>query len=511
MDFSFYSTALYYGLYLFGAGSIGYLLVRLSYPDVRLLDKDTKLGVSVVLGFFIMCISLAFEWVAGYAAEFGLAGHDYPGLMPLFSCVLVVLTFGIMKVYFLVNSPRMLTVGLPIHSASNAAKAMQAPESEAQKPRQAVAAQVEVAPLPSRPVATVTPQPSGLFGFVDLIFKKRVPQTGQRKQELIEIDIPFLQHVAGARPEFKQLEQKTQPVRLVDVGLPAQAGRQPSPGGQAKADANLPAPFVSGLREKEFSQAKASQKSQKTPQSSFASKAAPFVAGLPKEQPKAAGQRQAPSPSEQVPADEAGRKKYYDRKLNELLSGFPAEDTKSKDAKPAAVKPAPVPLKSRKELEAESELIIEDLVPSGSPRPVVQAAEPGELPRRRLYEQIAQEAGQQPQDSESRRRMYAQQRSIHVIAPRDVSETDEFADIISDIYSQLKSSAREDSLNDSMKVNVPPSSPALRGQIQRRRPQRAGLPTWRASCSAPKSRLPAQARGAGCSTSFQESTRSKAR
>jgi len=479
MDFSFASTALYYGLYLFGAGSIGYLLVRLSYPDIRLLDKDAKLGISAILGFFIMCVSLAFEWSAGHAGEFGLGLHSFQGLMPLFSCILVVLTFGIMKVYFFVNSPRMLTVGLPIHSASKAAKAMEAPVPEAQKKTgqavaaasdavaQALAARPAVAPLQSRPVASVTPQPSGLFGFIDLIFKKRVPQTEQKKQELIEVDVPIVQHIVGARPDARATAQKQPQVRLVSVDLSADAmqGKPSSPQkarglpGRAEADANLPAPFVASLQEKEFAKAKADagKKPQRTLQSSFESKAAPFVSGIAPEAPPLArtGKKQ-PAAAEGEPGDERGRKNYYDQKINELLSGFPADDTGRK-AGPLPTAPEPVK-KTRKEIEAESEMMIADLVPAAAQKAAAQAAEQQEFSRRRFYQQPVEEQTEEQQSApESRRRLYARPGSIRVIAPRDVSETDEFADIISDIYSQLKSSSREDSLNESMKVNVPPS------------------------------------------------------
>jgi hypothetical protein len=134
----------------------------------------------------------------------------------------------------------------------------------------------------------------------------------------------------------------------------------------------------------------------------------------------------------------------------------PAGATVAATSRPAA------PAKSRKEIEAESELMLEDLVPVGPQKPAGRQAESEEQSRRRFYEQAsAGSAEQRPlvaEPSEPRRRLYARPGSIRVIAPRDVSETDEFADIISDIYSQLKSSSREDSLNDSMKVNVPPSS-----------------------------------------------------
>ncbi len=503
MDLSFASSALYYGMYLLGAGSIGYLVVRLSYPDIRLLDKDAKLGVSAILGFFIMCISFCVEWLAGHAADFGLGMHSYQGLMPLFSCILVVVTFGIMKLYFFVNSPRMLTVGLPIHSASNAAKAMDVSAQkaairppfgafgpvEAPKPPDAAAAR------PSRTVATVVAQPSGLFGFVDLLFKKRVPQTVQKKQELVEVDVPIVQNVAGTRPQPDSQRQATVQFTSIDFSEQAEADfvragkRQQA--GTVKADANVPAPFVYGLQQKELAKANAGAGKQAyaqkaaSPRPSFATKAAPFVSGIAPDVVSTAkppsSQKPAKPVDESVPKDERSRKDYYDKKINELLSGFPSDDPKSKPSAPAApsgAKPAgeavpqvgvpkpPAPVKTRQELEMESEMMIEDLVPIAAEKPVaVNAAESEEQRRSRFYEQQAAAPGQaapQPaaaEPSESRRRLYARTGSIKVIAPRDVSETDEFADIITDIYSQLKSSAHEDSLNDSMMVNVPPSSP----------------------------------------------------
>jgi len=506
MDISFALAALYYGMYLLGAGSIGYLLVRLSYPDIRLLDKDAKLGVSAILGFFIMCVSIAVEWVAGHAADFGLGLASYQGLMPVFSCVLVIITFGIMKVYFFVNSPRMLTVGLPIHSASKAAKAMDSPVpfAQAASGQQAFSPFGSNAPksgapaaaFASRTVASVVSQPSGLFGFVDLLFKKRGPQTVQKKQELVEIDVPIVQHVAGERQQ--PAGQASATVQFTSIDLSQQANEdQKRKAAPVKADANVPAPFVSGLQQKVFAKTtegaaqKPAEKTAAAAKPTFASKAAPFVSGItPDMIAPASYSRQKPSTQktvaeEDVPKDERSRKDYYDKKINELLSGFPVEDTERKVTPPVAPNapaakqagafaPAPsaavaqkpaAPVKSRKELEMESEMMIEDLVPVGSQKPAAPVAAAEESTHRvRPYEQVQQQAERvmsesaPAEPSDSRRRMYARSSSIRVIAPRDVSETDEFADIITDIYSQLKSSSREDSLNNSMMVNVPPSS-----------------------------------------------------
>jgi len=501
MDISFALAALYYGMYLLGAGSIGYLLVRLSYPDIRLLDKDAKLGVSAILGFFIMCVSITVEWVAGHAADFGLGLASYQGLMPVFSCILVIITFGIMKVYFFVNSPRMLTVGLPIHSASKAAKAMEspAPFSQAALGQQAFSpfgsnapkSSAPAAAFASRTVASVVSQPSGLFGFVDLLFKKRGPQTVQKKQELVEIDVPIVQHVAGERQQ--PAGQASATVQFTSIDLSEQANEgQEQKAAPVKADANVPAPFVSGLQQKAFAKAAAGAAQKPAEKAAaakptFASKAAPFVSGItPDMIAPASYSRQKPSTpkvvaEEDVPKDERSRKDYYDKKINELLSGFPVEDTERKITPPvsssapvakqadasapsatssAAQKPA-APVKSRKELEMESEMMIEDLVPVGSQKPAAPVASAEASTHRvRRYEQVAQAdtAAEPAAPSDSRRRMYARSSSIRVIAPRDVSETDEFADIITDIYSQLKSSSREDSLNNTMMVNVPPSS-----------------------------------------------------
>ncbi|MFA5247331.1 MAG: hypothetical protein WC408_05580, partial [Candidatus Micrarchaeia archaeon] len=143
MDISFAIGIIYYLFYFFGAGSIGYLLVRITYPDIRILDKDAKLGISAILGFIIMVIACAGEYV------FGL--FFLQGLMPLLSMIIVLVTFGIMKVYFFVNSPRMLTIGLPVHSASKAAKAAAAVEQSVQPQKPVKPVQQHVAADESKP------------------------------------------------------------------------------------------------------------------------------------------------------------------------------------------------------------------------------------------------------------------------------------------------------------------------------------------------------------------------
>ena len=112
----------YHLSYFFGSVSVGYLLLRLTYPDIRIIDKNKSLGISFVLGaavyVFAQASSESIAWVSGIS---GLL----PGIILAYSTI----GFLLLKIYFYFNTPSLLTVGVPMHSAAIAAKAFDEPQT----------------------------------------------------------------------------------------------------------------------------------------------------------------------------------------------------------------------------------------------------------------------------------------------------------------------------------------------------------------------------------------------
>jgi DNA-directed RNA polymerase subunit RPC12/RpoP len=316
--------------------------------------------------------------------------------------------------------------------------------------------------------------PSGFFAFLGLISPKKQSE----KKDFVQIDIPVFNKVEGARQD--EHPAKTISTSIMSVVLPKNPPIEKSVSGTVtqkiseKPQQPVPASSVTSediyIAEPSITKIPLSSK-----QSASQPKAAPFVSGVVEAssvQKTAAVKKPDP---DAVPEDEEERKHFYDRKLNELLQDFPAQ--KDEQSKPVGAK-APIvmqsdaanskssvtpPVKSRKEIEAESDQILQDILPPASER-VSRSdmeLEPSEVPRRRIYSQPVESEPSESEESDEpagRRRLYARQNSIRVIASREVSETDEFAEIISDIYSQLKTSARGEGSADSItRLNMPPS------------------------------------------------------
>jgi DNA-directed RNA polymerase subunit RPC12/RpoP len=107
--------------YLFGGISLGYLLLRLTYPDIRLIEKYRALGMSFVLGALVVAAAWGTSLLGSWA-------FTMQGLLPLFVMAYALFGYSVMKLYFFFNSPALLTVGIPLHEAALAQKAFGSPE-----------------------------------------------------------------------------------------------------------------------------------------------------------------------------------------------------------------------------------------------------------------------------------------------------------------------------------------------------------------------------------------------
>ncbi|MBU1197220.1 hypothetical protein KJ765_01775 [Candidatus Micrarchaeota archaeon] len=111
-DLSGWSIA-YYAYFALGSVALGYLLLRLTYPEVRLFDLNLKMGVSAISGFLIAIAAFIVDYVYNSADVV-----TRQGLFPLVFFLLIIGAFGVLKLYFLIFQSNFLTVGIPMASSS---------------------------------------------------------------------------------------------------------------------------------------------------------------------------------------------------------------------------------------------------------------------------------------------------------------------------------------------------------------------------------------------------------
>ena len=99
-------AGLYYLYLIVGSVSLGYLLLRLNYPDVRLFSQRKKFSYSLGVGAAIVALSLA--------ADFALAGTaGMAGFAVTFVFIFVLAAFLAVKVAAMAAKPEYVVVGIP--------------------------------------------------------------------------------------------------------------------------------------------------------------------------------------------------------------------------------------------------------------------------------------------------------------------------------------------------------------------------------------------------------------
>ncbi|PIT85106.1 hypothetical protein COU36_05195 [Candidatus Micrarchaeota archaeon CG10_big_fil_rev_8_21_14_0_10_59_7] len=102
-------AGLYYIYLVLGSVSLGYLLLRLNYPDVRLFSQRKKLLYSLGAGAAIVVLSIA----ADFALSGGGAAGSVAGFALTFVFVFVLAAFLAVKVAAMAAKPDYVMVGIP--------------------------------------------------------------------------------------------------------------------------------------------------------------------------------------------------------------------------------------------------------------------------------------------------------------------------------------------------------------------------------------------------------------
>lgn len=114
LDTSLIINSLVVILFVFGAGSLGYLVIRLSYPEVRVFDAKLKAGYSLLTGWILVGAALILDYLISYFIGYSLRG----GIFPITLLLCSIFGFVFLRTYILVNMPSALELGLPISKLS---------------------------------------------------------------------------------------------------------------------------------------------------------------------------------------------------------------------------------------------------------------------------------------------------------------------------------------------------------------------------------------------------------
>jgi ribosomal protein S27E len=105
-DFASLAGLAFYATFvLTGSVSFGYLVLRLTYPEVREFSKEMKLGASAVLGIAIVALAALVDYYFG--GQFFLGG-----LLPVMIFALLIASLGLFKALSMFFRPKYLTVGV---------------------------------------------------------------------------------------------------------------------------------------------------------------------------------------------------------------------------------------------------------------------------------------------------------------------------------------------------------------------------------------------------------------
>ncbi|MFH1107141.1 MAG: hypothetical protein V1787_04565 [Candidatus Micrarchaeota archaeon] len=488
--FSLLSIA-FYAYFGLGSVAVGYLLLRLSYPEVRTMDFNQRLGVSALSGLLLAAAAFAIDY--SYDASEVMARQ---GFFPLVLFLLFLAAFAVLKIYFVLSQSQFLTVGIPLTTPMPAPQPARAPKPAARPPVPPLQPQARPLTAPSTPL-----EPMQLdFGKLErkpleAAKPKAPPQPPQQAAKPAAPPHPPAPVQPAPHPSPIQTPSPIVPRQPAPAAPPEKPAPHPSPSPQARQGGELPEEkkrLILKLRNEE---------AYAEPKPSFFSSMFGFLS--PK---KPAARPAAPPAKPEIPKSilrpaPPSPAPYWERRESgpsvevlhppEKPTEAPKKETTAAPEKPAGPpKPGYLAAISQVVDEKRKEPLSEIPMPQPEVETVrLQQSKPeGEHvimtyrgPINVASPASPERAPPSPEDMEAMeiaqdlapsmtedkpaakrqmvRRLYmspAGESDVSVIADRSVAQTKEFDSLVSDVYTQLKENQRSTGIRSALSVNQPP-------------------------------------------------------
>ncbi len=502
----------YYAFFIAGSVTIGYLLLRLTYPEVRTMNYQEKLGSAGISGTLLTAVALFIDYIYDGSLEV-LAGN---GVYPIILFMLFLLSFVILKLYFQLSRPDFLTVGVPVNDTVRIEieRIEKKPEHEVHETiigrRQGAdmrdrsrEKKREVIERLRKSDTKVVAEEAVELQKKENWFTKLTGIFSRKKDNTIQLDeLKEAKIVPKEVPEeiAKKMEvrEKQQIIAPQVISIPEKVDRTKSP-------------------EKETSQEPLEQAEdgQKTPRKGYLK----MVEGIVKEPRKLAEKepsqfvgREKEVENEEIESAGAdkekgiGKEKDRVEKEKEEAAGLPPKSPnqldvggherlyvaaqKEKEDTPEGEKPRELdfhtdPKEIREKLDRvkgmQAEMFVKDVLPKTLQEEEDQKEKEGEeLKHKHLYEQVQikkakehTEPGHIPQPSAVEGQIIHRRylikgedettSGVSVVANSDVAQKENFNELVTDVYSQLKTSKKE-GLRNSLKVSPPKDAVGTAGK-----------------------------------------------
>jgi hypothetical protein len=392
---SYIGIGFYYLFFLVGSVTIGYFVLRVSYPEVRTYEQNKKLAVSGMLGLVVVFLS--------YITNIFFFGVDrflnIDSYIEIFTVIYSIIFFLVFKYYYS-YTPKFITIAMPVRMEAPKVeqvkeqkkpkeKTPEKPFSLQQLKKEVTGNDIEI----SIPLKTQTFQQEGVEGL-----KREILGSGVQSIEIPlkqTIEIPFKAREAVLNPVVKET---VKPIKTVKPPIPPvqekavpYAPFRPAP---EKAGGGVEKP-VQPPQAAQTVKEPALQKQQQAPQT------------LEKTQPE----------TTQKQGEGFKFQKQENPVESQAREGFKFQ---KKEEKP----------KTKEETEIEG--ILKDVV-----KETVEEAQGKVIPKHRRYLLSSQE-----------------KEKVRVIASSDMAGKEEFQSLVQDVYEELRKTKTEGNIQK-ITPNVP--------------------------------------------------------